>query len=453
MLDTRIRTQATALERKNRQLEHILDITGATRLDQPLSALLQRLAHATCDALDFHIAVVYLAEPGGDVFYARASEGLDAKGWSDVARRTIPRLVAARLMDPLYRLSENTFFIPHDAPVWDDPLVDASLSTLAQGPALPPGAEWHPDDCLLVPLMTAERALIGLITPDLPVEGCVPTPEMAHVLEIFANSAALLIQNARLYEREVTRAAALEEISRLRHDFIATVSHELRTPLTSIIGFTETLLSYWDRLPEPRKLDMLSKSKSSIYRLNRLVQDLLLTSGIDAEALTLEPREVALSDLIEQAASEVRGKYGAQRIVYDSAAGPQVYADPHRVEQVLINLIDNAAEMSPDRAQIEVSTEAGDDMAVVRVRDHGPGIPRDKQHMLFTRFGKIDNAIRSGHVGTGLGLYITKKLTEAMGGSVWLESSGAEGTVFAFSLPQTPGKLARPRSLQDRRYT
>ena len=182
MLDSRIRVQASALERKNRQLEHILDITGAIRLDQPLSVLLHRLAHATCDALDFHIAVVYLAESGDDAFYAQAFYGLDAAGWDDVRGRSIPRSVAERLMDDRYRLSTHTFFIPHDAPIWDDPRVDESLSAMEQGPPLPPGADWHTEDCLLVPLMTEERTLLGFMTPDLPVDGRVPTPEMAHVL-------------------------------------------------------------------------------------------------------------------------------------------------------------------------------------------------------------------------------------------------------------------------------
>jgi signal transduction histidine kinase len=279
------------------------------------------------------------------------------------------------------------------------------------------------------------------------------TDEDAWLLQAIADQTAVALENARLYEREVARAAALQEVGRLRHDFIATVSHELRTPLTSIIGFTETLLSYWDKMPEGRKLDMLSKSKAAIYRLNRLVQDLLITSGIDAEALTLESREVALDGLVEQAADEVQGKYGAQPIVTDVAPGLRVFADPYRVEQVLINLIDNAAKYSPEGAPVEVVATGDDDTVVVRVHNHGPGIAPDKQHLLFTRFGKLDTAIRAGHVGTGLGLYIARQLAEAMGGSVWLDSGEAGHTVFAFSLPSSPGTSARPHSPQDRRYT
>ncbi|MGH2347507.1 MAG: sensor histidine kinase, partial [Chloroflexota bacterium] len=105
------------------------------------------------------------------------------------------------------------------------------------------------------------------------------------------------------------------------------------------------------------------------------------------------------------------------------------------VQQVLVNLIDNAVKYSPEHSPISVSWRRDAGCAVISVRDKGPGIPEESRHLLFTRFGKIAQVARAGHVGTGLGLYISRQLVEAMGGEIWVETVIGTGSVFSFRLP------------------
>jgi signal transduction histidine kinase len=302
---------------------------------------------------------------------------------------------------------------------------------------------------LLIPLFLRD-ALVGAITV-----GWTGQPHRFRVRELdiargVSRLVGVALQNARLY-REVTRQAErnavlyerereaverLQELDQLRSDFVSTVSHELRTPLTGIKGFTATLLSYWERMDEARRLEMVRKVHGSCRRLERLVQDLLLISRVESGVLPVRRTVAEFAPLVEGAVREVEGNYRGQEIQVRPPAQPLiVLADPDRVQQVLVNLLDNAAKYSPEGRPIRVRWNRAGHAVRVSVVDCGPGIERANCARLFTRFGKLDRHARAGHGGTGLGLYISKSLVEAMDGGIAVRSRPGWGSIFSFTLP------------------
>ncbi len=263
------------------------------------------------------------------------------------------------------------------------------------------------------------------------------TMQEADSVSQFARQVSFAVRNARIYAREHEAKKRLEELDQLRTDFVSTVSHELRTPLTGIKGFTETLLTYWDQLDDERKQRYLERVLGASKRLQRLVQDLLFVSRVEGGMLPLTIRRVHLDDLIGPAVQEIRQKYRGQRVDLDIPEPlPEVLADADRVQQVLVNLMDNGVKYSPEGMEIALRCTVLPDSVKFTVLDRGQGIRSQDLPRLFTRFGKIDQVIRAGHVGTGLGLFISKQLVEQMGGSISVSSVVGQGSEFSFSLPR-----------------
>ena len=231
--------------------------------------------------------------------------------------------------------------------------------------------------------------------------------------------------------------ASAEELVHLQDDFVASVGHELRTPLTIIVGYAELLLARWQQLDDAHRSDHLRRIVFAAARQQRLVQDLLLLSNLESDVkLITRPAHIALGALLGQACDDLRSSYRRQEIELVGEADVSLLADPDRTLQILANLLDNAAKYSPDGCPIVVTSTCESGMGVVRVRDFGSGIPDDGRSRLFTRFGRVlGSRMREGRVGTGLGLYLSRQLAEAMNGSLELESTGPDGSVFKLSLP------------------
>lgn len=309
---------------------------------------------------------------------------------------------------------ENTANHPHSLPVPGTPETDESM--------------------LVAPMRRDQRVLGVLTLSKLGLRQY--STEHLRLLRIFADQAATAIANAQLYEIERQRVEKFKELDQLRTDFISTVTHELRTPLTAILGYTETLLNFWERLDRERQQDMIRRIHQSTSRLDRLVKDLLVASRMDAGSLSLNLIVVDLASQVQQAATEVSTKFGGQTIALRAPEEPvAVFADTHRVQQILVNLLDNAAKYSPEDSVITVSWHREAEFAVVGVADEGIGIAEEDLPRLFTRFGKIAQVVRLGHVGTGLGLYISRQLVEAMDGEIWVETVPGQGSTFSFRLP------------------
>ena len=234
--------------------------------------------------------------------------------------------------------------------------------------------------------------------------------------------------------------ASIRDTSRGHHvelsayDLIATLAHDLRSPLTSVKGFTATLMRNWAKFTDDQKLHMLATIDWDAERMNRLLRDLLDFSRLEAGRLELHRQEVDLSALAGDVATRVGREHEKTHTfaVTFPAEFPVVSADPGKVEQVLVNLMENAAKHG-DPGPIVVTGGVDDGMVVVRVADSGPGI--DPRHVpyVFTKFYRKGTGERNA--GTGLGLYICKGIIEAHGGEIQIERTGPSGTVFGFTLP------------------
>ena len=251
-----------------------------------------------------------------------------------------------------------------------------------------------------------------------------------------AERASQAVRNARLFAAEQARARAAEDLVRARDDFVASVSHELRTPLTAIVGFGELLDARWDATGDAHRRATVGKIVASARRQQRLVEDLLLLGRLEGRALEVRRAPVPVGPLVERASEEVRLSYPGQGVELAGPPGLLMLATADRAVQVLANLIDNAAKYSPEGSPVAVGWRPEGGWAAIRVRDRGQGIPDAHRDVLFTRFGRVPGSrVRSGHVGTGLGLYLSRQLAEAMGGTLGLESTGPEGSTFTLRLP------------------
>ena len=238
-------------------------------------------------------------------------------------------------------------------------------------------------------------------------------------------------------QREAERArAAAEELAKLRSDFVASVSHELRTPLTAIVGYGELLQTHWGRLDDAQRRERLGRIVVAANRQKRLVDDLLQLTSMDTRCAAPIPEAVRLDSLLKRVSSEMSVTYAGQRFELYGPPDLQVLADLDHTTQIIANLLDNAAKYSPRDSSIIVAWSLEGDDVLLRVADRGAGIPQASRNQLFTRFGRIPGSrIRSGHVGTGLGLYLGRRQARAMGGDLDLEQTGPEGSTFRLRLP------------------
>ncbi len=232
----------------------------------------------------------------------------------------------------------------------------------------------------------------------------------------------------------------LRKLEQIRVDFIANVSHELRTPLTSIQGYAETLLDGALTDAETSQ-HFVAKIMQQASQLSQLVSDLLDLSRLESGTvqLNLEPCRIkdfrtAIWDLFEPVFEGVNLAFEWE-VPEDL---PAVLADKHLLEQVFVNLIDNATKYTPADGRITVSADARASEVVVHVADTGIGIPSDALPRIFERFYRVDKARSRKMGGTGLGLSIAKHIVLQHGGQIWVESEFGKGTVFHFSVPQVP---------------
>jgi two-component system phosphate regulon sensor histidine kinase PhoR len=226
----------------------------------------------------------------------------------------------------------------------------------------------------------------------------------------------------------------LRRVDQVRRDFIANASHELRTPLTSIRGFADTLSN--SKVP-PEDLDQyLDVIVRNAQRMSDLIDDLLTLSRIESDAANLQFGSVDIHRLIETVAAEFAPRFreGSISVAIHGDDVPDCRCDRDAFEQVISNLLSNAARYSNEGSQVDVRLEVQGDRVEVSVTDTGIGIPKDDLERIFERFYRVD-AARSRALGsTGLGLSIVKHLVRAMGSEIQVESELGKGTTFRFWL-------------------
>ncbi len=349
----------------------------------------------------------------------------------------VPDEELLRVMSPIW---VKGHVIPSD-PV-DVALTERTLITgafISSESACVDGGESACDDRLLadldvrravaVPLRVGARRIGVVLLADTPTRF---TPQDVAVIESMSAPAALVLDQLARYEQATTEGAKMAELAELKTEFVSVVSHELRTPLTSIIGTLGTLQRAELQHPDPTARELIATAGKQTERLRTLIEDLLVVSRLDAEALPIRTRTLAAHNFLEEVVDSVPGARGHVSLSIGTEV-ERIDADPDHLGRILRNLVENAlkyAEGSP----IEVGARVKDDEVLLFVVDHGPGIEYRRRDEIFERFTQLQDHETRSMGGTGLGLYIVRGLTEAMGGRVWYEPTIGGGATFVVAL-------------------
>jgi PAS domain S-box-containing protein len=398
----------------------------ATAESASLTEALRKVAQSVYDAFSDVSVAVLLTQPEADELVVRAGAGLaiteaerlrikigqGITGW--VAQTGQPALVPDVTGDPRY--------LPFDPEVRSE---------------------------LCVPLRSGAR-VIGVLNVESRQLDAFSERDL-QLLTTLAHNLTIIVDNIRLLEEVRAANDRLQELDRLKTQFLANISHELRTPLNAIIGFSDLI---GDGVAGPLTPDQRAYAgniNASGRHLLALINDILDLSKIQAGRMTLDRQAVSVADLIAEAHTFIEPLIHRkqQTLVIDAPGDlPPVNVDPLRIKQVLINLLNNACKFTPDHGTVTVRARADGDRLTVTVSDTGRGIPPDQQTAIFEEFRQVETA-EDKHEGSGLGLAIARRLIELHGGQIWVDSAGlsGQGSTFAFSLPLETG-AARTDQLQ-----
>jgi two-component system sensor histidine kinase KdpD len=296
------------------------------------------------------------------------------------------------------------------------------------GTATLPGAS-----ALYVPLI-ASQGPVGVLGVRPAEAHALDAPEQLHQLETFANQTALAIERALLAE-EAQDAGIRIETERLRSSLLSSVSHDLRTPLATITGAVTTILDNGSGLDASTRQGLLESVREEAERLNRLVQNLLEMTRLESGALQLHREWHPLEEVVGAALSRLGQRLAGRRVTTRVPRDlPLVAIDDVLIEQVLVNLLDNALKYTPAGTPINILATATDAALTVEVADHGPGLPAGEEDRIFEKFYRGQPA---GGRGAGLGLAICQGIVQAHGGRIWAQNLPEGGVAFLFTLPIT----------------
>jgi two-component system sensor histidine kinase KdpD len=274
-----------------------------------------------------------------------------------------------------------------------------------------PGGKW-----LFLPLRTGSGP-VGVIGIDRDEPGPLLTPDERRLLDALADQAAVAIERVSL-ARGLAETRVLAETERLRAALLTSISHDLRTPLASIIGTVSSLRSYADKY-EPRERDeLLATLQDEAERLNRFVGNLLDMTRLESGAIDLKLDLVDIAEIVGAALQRAGNVLAHHRIEVEIAPDlPMVRLDSILFEQVLFNLLDNAAKYAPPGSRIDIRARRDGDVVAMDVTDEGPGIPPGDLERIFDKFYRVQAQDRR-RAGTGLGLAICRGFIEAQGGHI-----------------------------------
>jgi signal transduction histidine kinase len=286
-----------------------------------------------------------------------------------------------------------------------------------------------------------------------------------HLASIEESYAELLRKNAALEEAY----ARLKELDHLKSSFLATVSHELRTPLTSIIGYSEMLSEGMCGALTAEQLEYVQTIRNKGDQLLSLILSLLDLSKLESGTLQMRPTAVPIEAVLQDAVSTlapVAAKKGVRLSLASGSATPAVRADPDRLRQVFVNLVENAVKFTPAGGSVtlmarETEAPAGDGAGLVllapvrrelevRVHDTGIGIPTHERTRVFDPFYQVDQSSTREQSGAGLGLAIVKRIVEGHQGRIRVEANEPNGSVFVVTLPFLGGSGVGPASVRPR---
>jgi two-component system sensor histidine kinase KdpD len=282
---------------------------------------------------------------------------------------------------------------------------------------------------LYLPLVGSSGA-IGVVAVRPQDLGLLLDPEQLHLLESLVNQVALAIERTRLSD-EAQQAHVRAETERMRNAVLSSVSHDLRTPLATISGAASSLAQ--DELNAAARKDLARSIYREADRLDRLLKNLLDMMRIEAGAVQLSREWHPIDEVAGAALARLEGRLHDHTINTSFPADlPLIFVDGVLLEQVVINLVENAVKYTPPGSAIDLSASAGDDQVIVVVVDRGVGIPSGEESRIFDKFYR-GKTTQEG--GVGLGLTICRGIVEAHGGRIWAENRSGGGAIFRFTIP------------------
>jgi signal transduction histidine kinase len=291
---------------------------------------------------------------------------------------------------------------------------------------------------LMVLPMSLDGETVGALAVMVPPDGAPIDPDAKGVLVILANNAAVAMENARLYELERESVRRLRELDTLKTDFLATVQHELRTPLTAILGLSDLIEMCWAVWEDSPKLDALRDIQVAARNLDGIVETIIDFSVGDGEALVLNLADVPVEEAVRAAITVIGERHRGGLPVpteVDVEPGLTMRADPDRLGQALRALIDNAVKFSDGHGKVIVRAWRDAGGVLIDVVDEGIGMPAEDVPRIFERFYQVDNTATRRFGGTGMGLALVKRVVEAHGAVVDVETRLGSGTRMALRWP------------------
>ena len=238
----------------------------------------------------------------------------------------------------------------------------------------------------------------------------------------------------------------LKALDEAKDEFISMASHQLRTPLTSIKGYVSMVLDGDAGQITPKQEELLKSAFTSSQRMVYLISDLLNVSRLKTGKFVIEAKEVFLPDVVEGEVMQLQetAKNRKLQLIYKKPKKfPSVMLDETKIRQVIMNFADNAIYYTPAGGKIKVVLEYDKHSVSYKVIDNGIGVPKEEQHKLFSKFYRAGNARKARPDGTGLGLFMAKKVVIAQGGAILFETHPGKGSTFGFTFPLS--KVAAPK--------
>ena len=403
------------LSEKEQELQRLYDVSRTIGVGSNLSEVLPELVGRVANALEARVGVVLL--------YRRDQESLEVMSPIWVAGQT--------LRAEGYSLSLSEPSIAQQVFTSGEPAVFHNLDERAEEA-----------DAFLLELGSHELAAVPLQIESRPIGVLIAAEKRdSHftindlaLLESLAGPSALVLNQLARYEEAQETGQKAMELAQLKTDFVSVVSHELRTPLTAIIGSLSTLQRPQLAHPDASAQQLIDTASRQANRLRSLIEDLLVVSRLDNQALPVRPELIHLQDFIEDTVAHIPD---AAEVTYVQT-GPgvdSVETDPDHLQRILVNLVGNALKYAPG-SPIDIVAMVNGNEVWLSVIDHGEGIPYELHDHIFDRFTQLAPHYTRSAGGTGLGLSIVRGLSEVIGGRVWFQPTAGGGATFTVALPK-----------------
>ena len=422
-------------ETRAHELETVAEVSATTATLLDPDRLLQTVVDVTKERFNLYHAHIYLADDAWQTLLLAAGAGEVGRKMveeehaigMDAEKSLVARAARERKAAIVNDVHSDPGFLPN-------PLLPETRSEMA------------------VPMIVGDK-VIGVF--DVQAERINDfSDEDANIYTTLASQVAVALQNARLYAEQAATVTQLRELDRLKTSFLANMSHELRTPLNSILGFSDVILEGLDGpVTEQMDNDLRLIGKNGQHLLH-LINDVLDMAKIDAGRMNLQPEKFKLNGLFEEAinitSSLANVKSLSLVVKEDSDRAAEIFADRTRIQQVMINLINNAIKFT-EHGEIVLSARQKEDHVLIEIHDTGIGIPPEQLQTIFQEFTQVDTSATRKTGGTGLGLPISRRLVELHGGRLWADSTGVsgEGSTFYIELPLI-AKIAEPIEKQEK---